>query len=1124
MASEVERLDLWKVLVDKGTDEQRAVIKKLADEASALLDRVIETFPTYTLHNTTHAHNVARLMGELLGPSLKELTALEAAMLILSAFWHDIGMVFTESERGALESEPYWREFLEEKPEALIAREKAGELSTEIAEWYCRWRHADRVYVHLDKQPPKDLQWGRISFREALGELCRSHNLDVAEIKTHDALQNNYLEEADLKFCAILLRMADILDFDNSRSPEPVYRMLGLERRDTKRKTESDVEWRKHLHSEGFRFPASREGRYQLGFIAGPDHPAVEYDIRHFLNVIENQLEQCHGLLPFCDSRWRDFPLPGEVNRDNIKSNGYRYGEYHFLLDQSQILNLLMGENLYEDRYVFVRELLQNAIDTSRYREYYERVHGSQSFKAKPIRVSEWRDPKGRLWLRIDDYGMGMDEPIIRNHLLKVGSSYYQTAKFRAEVIRARKLGAPNFVPISRFGIGLLSCFIIGDRVEISTWHLNQKGKNPDPIRLSLDGLHGFYTLQTGHMQPLPMPVEDGEETGYRREIGTSVAVRLDPRKESATFNLRSLMAEHVLSSPVPVEFQGEPFGLDYQSLIENPWCQRTAFPLPPEEMARLNELTGYEFSEPLKIEFVPIDLTRHSPSPEFKGQMLTARIQPTEEWLRFVRLLEPFGTISAGDRWYWGGEMSHDPYAFYFQLVTHDYTDRQSFIRKVKDATSDAGDERFSRALLRLLERVETAEKERARGGKLSPSTFTEHGTYRTIDGEAALYARSDGGISAAKIVDALPETTRTNIRRTGESGSSLISHNGVMVPPKSVSSRYGREEIFPLNSRLTLDDGMGYTTLNWGTVALSDSLRPDVDVSRGSLRKVPLAVYSHAVLSLHRALKSVGLEGSAKQNIASFTQLIGKEVPTLGQLIAEGVLTPEAEWLQVPLFRTRGDVMSLNEVKVLLDRGEEVEFYYHPDGWHYRHYGTSGDNYRFSFDRLCAGGLAQLRLNLQIRFDGNRNSFVAVPGEAREIRPGQREFPPLTFLPYTSDAFVVTGCGVNLDHPLSRWLIELTPQLAEHYPGILGQLKSLLIEVNYKELVGEEDGQRFESRDREKFRSTINEILERMMVLERAFRPPKSLLLEEKDVPDPSPPRESEAGEDDGDELDDQ
>jgi hypothetical protein len=43
---------------------------------------------------------------------------------------------------------------------------------------------------------------------------------------------------------------------------------------------------------------------------------------------------------------------------------------------------------------------------------------------------------------------MGMDEEIVKNHLLKVGSSYYRTASFRAEILRVQEKTRENFVPI----------------------------------------------------------------------------------------------------------------------------------------------------------------------------------------------------------------------------------------------------------------------------------------------------------------------------------------------------------------------------------------------------------------------------------------------------------------------------------------------------------------------------------------------------------------------------------------------------------------------------------------------------------------------------------------------------
>jgi hypothetical protein len=195
--SDLDHLKLWTVLQTKGELEQRSAIHKLVEFAAPILDRVIETFPTYTLHSSAHARNVAERMADLLGPRLDDLSALEAAMLILSAYFHDIGMVFNDEERAELTHEPEWKTFLDQHPAAFVAVEETGEVTRNIAEWYCRWRHADRVTVWLEKGDDA-LRWDGTSLREPLAAVCRSHNESAKAIADSDALQTNFLAKRKL--------------------------------------------------------------------------------------------------------------------------------------------------------------------------------------------------------------------------------------------------------------------------------------------------------------------------------------------------------------------------------------------------------------------------------------------------------------------------------------------------------------------------------------------------------------------------------------------------------------------------------------------------------------------------------------------------------------------------------------------------------------------------------------------------------------------------------------------------------------------------------------------------------------------------------------------------------------
>ncbi|MDR0866742.1 MAG: hypothetical protein LBO74_17680 [Candidatus Symbiothrix sp.] len=629
--SDLKNTALYKHLKEKTNEEQRKHlnIEKRAEEAAALLKTVRDTFPTYTLHDEKHVLNVIDLMGKIMGDELPRLTALESAILILSAYYHDVGMVFSEEQRDSIQDEPEFDKFLRENTYANLQLEEfrkkdirnQGKVPEDIAEWYCRWIHPDRSYRYVTNLD--DIEWNG-PINEEIALVCKSHGYPIDKVLKEWDMKTDFDEGADLLFCSILLRLADIMDFDNSRSPLQIYQYLGLSKKKNKRDEVSNKEWRKHYSSQGFIFNKSKSGPYSLKFKATPDEPAIEYDIREFLKMIEEELRFCKEVLKSCSEDKKNFNLPVEIDKTEIKSKGYHYGEFKFTLEQNQILDLLMGENLYSDPYTFIRELAQNAIDTTRHREIYEKNKGNLSFQPQPITFSTWNDPDGYTWIRIDDYGMGMDEDILMNFFLKIGKSYYRSPEFQLEQIAWKEKLDTDFMPISRFGIGILSCFMMCDQIELSTRRVTNVPER-NAIRLSMRDLNGFFMMKKeadDHKCP-DMPNQDKKSENYRgkNQFGTSISARLNPKNETADFDLKETLSKYISMPPVPIELDGEGIGGDYHTFIEQKWCEYKEYPIREADIRAIEESCGIKFSKPPVLVQVPLDLTANSPSENFKGQ-----------------------------------------------------------------------------------------------------------------------------------------------------------------------------------------------------------------------------------------------------------------------------------------------------------------------------------------------------------------------------------------------------------------------------------------------------------------------------------------------------------------------
>ncbi len=138
------------------------------------------------------------------------------------------------------------------------------------------------------------------------------------------------------------------------------------------------------------------------------------------------------------------------------KKNTKKTEDYSFQVDLRGIIRLL-SENLYSSSDVFLRELLQNAVDAIEARRAAE-----PDFKEAQIRITYHREKKNSARLTFADNGIGLTKEEIHTFLSVIG----QSSK-RGDVVRG------NF--IGQFGIGLLSCFLVSDEIVVRSRSIKEE-------------------------------------------------------------------------------------------------------------------------------------------------------------------------------------------------------------------------------------------------------------------------------------------------------------------------------------------------------------------------------------------------------------------------------------------------------------------------------------------------------------------------------------------------------------------------------------------------------------------------------------------------------------------------
>lgn len=602
-----------------------------------------DSFPMYTLHDETHICNVLHIMANLLGDKIQQLSRDEAAILILSACCHDIGMSYSDEEKASILEDSYRiNKYLEENCGEYVRAYAGGkdkpDMTDDIIQNYLRSVHHERVGELLYEIDWPEILEGKVD-REELIRVCQSHGRHVSTLDELDALP-----ALDLRFCAILLRLADILDFDTSRAPQAVYNYCGFDKKKDNNARISKKEWKKHMASHGFDFDNVTESAYPyiLNYHATSKTIQIEQAINTYLDWVDQELTDCNRQLRRFAGTWQDFVLPMKIKR-NIRAEGYLSGQYRLTLDHSRILELFAGKELYNSPTVFVRELLQNAIDAVRTREQLDK--NLPAGWHPQINIRTWIE-NGFRWFRIEDNGTGMTEDIIMNYLLKVGCSYYTSDLFEQDKIRCK--ANPDFTPISQFGIGILSCFMGDERtnqIEISTKRFNDGKGHHSALRMSMHGMVGYYYLasqEKGH-HPGPMKGKTQEEkTPFLRQAGTVIAVRTGLYLGKKHKGFKDIIDQYIFYPQVAIHYDGEEGSFDYPTEselmedihniqqsddIDQSGCYM--IPIPEEQIQKIKrdipELSDWQAS-PVKIKCVPLD--HYAKSPYLTGAALLIDIK----------------------------------------------------------------------------------------------------------------------------------------------------------------------------------------------------------------------------------------------------------------------------------------------------------------------------------------------------------------------------------------------------------------------------------------------------------------------------------------------------------------
>lgn len=477
-------------------------LKHLREVAEALGGQVARVLPDYTDHSVRHMDALWGLADQVLTPPELEIFSVGEAFVLGCTFYvHDLGMASAataEGIAGLKQTDPYRSAFSRAQRVTGLTEPEAKRIAIQISS---RQLHAEKCELFvLERIPGVDLylleptelreKWGM-----SIGSVSASHHWSLPDVDKKLGMRGRVPDdlggEIDLGFLACMLR---IIDFANISSDRARYldRVLrsGVA-------TDSLMHWRAQEHIAG---PRRQEDQLVYGSVRPIKDVDAWWLFYEMAAGLDTEIQSSAEYLAERASSSGRFSLEGVKGIRSpitfsacVQTDGFEPVDIRFHPDSMErLIGILGGRTLYgDDHFAPIRELLQNATDAILLRIASEAHDGGES--GGVITVESTLSPEEGS-ITVKDNGVGMTAKVVTDYLLGVAANYWSSPDFYADFPSVTEQG---FAPTGRFGIGFLSVFMMGDRVEVQT----QRAGQPR-LKLQLHGVGRRGALIRGSSRP----------------------------------------------------------------------------------------------------------------------------------------------------------------------------------------------------------------------------------------------------------------------------------------------------------------------------------------------------------------------------------------------------------------------------------------------------------------------------------------------------------------------------------------------------------------------------------------------------------------------------------------------